>query len=158
MILVPLVDLKFLNAIAATGAGTSNRRTSQAHFLFGWFPRRGRPDRWPALLYLWDSKLSSHLRRISWLNSQGRNGSSSDTRTMTQRPHSASLFEANAGRSALVAMMIAAAAASLGGRRTTGVCTIGSGQTSESEDNHFAPPPANIASLTGVVQRNPNDP
>jgi hypothetical protein len=70
---------------------------------------------------------------------------------MTQRTHSASLLGPAGDRLARIVALVATAA-------LAGCQTVGSSQTSEVEDNQFAASPANIASLTGVVQRNPNDP
>ena len=70
---------------------------------------------------------------------------------MTQRTHSASLLGFACGRLPLVIALAATAA-------LAGCQTVSNSQTSEVEDNQFAASPANIASLTGVVQRNPNDP
>ena len=36
--------------------------------------------------------------------------------------------------------------------------SLGTSTTSENDDNQLAASPANIASLSGVIQRNPNDP
>ena len=55
-------------------------------------------------------------------------------------------------------MALLAAAATLGGCGTIGGSGGTVSQTTETEDNQFAASPANIASLTGVIQRNPNDP
>ena len=61
------------------------------------------------------------------------------------------------GRPALAVVLITTAAlgVSLGGCGTIGVGSVS--PTTETEDNQLAASPANIASLTEVVQRNPND-
>ena len=53
--------------------------------------------------------------------------------------------------------MAAALGISLGGCGTIGGVSSVT-PTTEPEDNQLATSPANIASLTGVVQNNPNDP
>ena len=62
------------------------------------------------------------------------------------------------GRLALVVFLAEAAAlaGSMGGCGTVGVGSVS--PTTEVEDNQLAASPANIASLTGVVQSNPADP
>src|SRR3954471_12096867 len=46
----------------------------------------------------------------------------------------------------------------LAGAALAGCQTVTGAPTTETEDNQLAASPANIASLTGVVQNNPNDP
>ena len=71
---------------------------------------------------------------------------------MTQRNCGLGLIAGD--RIARVLLLVAAAA--LGGCQTTG--TSQTSQTTEIQDNQFAASPDNIASLTAVIQRNPNDP
>ena len=76
----------------------------------------------------------------------------------TQRSHSASRTRTTGGRTVAGAMLIAAAAiaSTLGGCGTVGVSNVS--PTTEAEDKALAASPANIASLSGVVQNNPKDP
>ena len=61
-----------------------------------------------------------------------------------------------AGRLGGAALLLAAMALSGCGTIMNG--GAGTSQTSESEDNQFAASPANISSLSAVIQRNPSDP
>jgi tetratricopeptide (TPR) repeat protein len=70
---------------------------------------------------------------------------------MKQRNNSASRIGFVGDQLARVLLFIAAAA-------LAGCQTVGTAPTSEVEENQYAASPANVASLTSVVQRNPNDP
>ena len=70
---------------------------------------------------------------------------------MKRRNNSASRIGSVGDQLARVLLFIAAAA-------LAGCQTVGTSPTSEVEENQYAASPANVASLTSVVQRNPNDP
>jgi len=75
---------------------------------------------------------------------------------MKQRAHIGNPFgPATARRLAGTALLLAAVALAGCGTVMNGG---GGAQTSETDDSQFAASPANISSLSAVIQRNPNDP
>src|ERR1043165_6881384 len=80
-------------------------------------------------------------------------------RTMTEHGPITSKPSATARRLAGTALLVAAVAlAGCGTVLNSGGGANGVSQTSETEDNQFAASPANISSLSAVIQRNPSDP
>ena len=107
--------------------------------------------------------VSSNVRRIPWVNNRtapprwNSDRIEINSRTMTQRTHRTSRNGPVSGRLPLAAVLIAGAALARlrhhrPERRQRDQPDLGS------EDNQLAASPTNIASLTSVVQNNPNDP
>src|SRR5665213_2353764 len=77
---------------------------------------------------------------------------------MTTRRHDSASRRPFGGRQSRVVALIALAGLALTTLALAGCQTVTGSPTTEAEDNLLAASPANIASLTGVVQSNPTDP
>ena len=109
------------------------------------FPWRGPPFGGPRFGF-WNP-VSSNVRRIRLGEQRGRDLAATAWIDRIQMTDDAAQLRS-----------LTALAALLAGAALAGCQTVTGSPTTEIEDNQFAASPANIASLSGVVQRNPNDP